>query len=69
MLFDMALWANELEVLKRIIPTILIDMMNNHVGVPTLRKLALPRAVARDLAASLARVVVPLPDRFPNSRG
>ena len=69
MLFDMARWANELEVLKRIITTILVDMMNNHVGVPTLRKRALPRGVVRNLAASLARVIVPFPDQFPNSRG
>ena len=69
MLFDMALWANELEVLKRIITTILVDMMNDHVGVPTPRKQALPRGVVRNLAASPARVIVPLPDQFPNSRG
>ena len=69
MLFDMARWANELEVLKRVITTILVDMMNNHVGVPTPRKLALPRGVVCNLAASPARVVVPLPDQFSNSRG
>jgi hypothetical protein len=34
MFFDMTCWANELEVLKRIIASILVDMMDKHVGIP-----------------------------------
>jgi len=59
--------ADKFQILGKIVEPIPIDVMNHYERVPTLGGLSVSRVIAGDKTASLAGVMVPLPNRFSNT--